>query len=169
MEKTSLRPVTCCFSGYRPEKLPWGEREDDLRCEKLKRRLFDVAEALYESGVRRFLCGMARGADTYFCEAVLALKARRGDVYLEAALPCEDQARRWPERDRARYFDLVSRCDRETLVSRAYTADCMKKRNRYMVEQASVIIVVFDGKLGGTMYTRAYAAKSGLEIIEVRP
>ena len=23
------RPVSCCFSGHRPAKLPWGENEDD--------------------------------------------------------------------------------------------------------------------------------------------
>ena len=23
------RPISCCFSGHRPAKLPWGEDEDD--------------------------------------------------------------------------------------------------------------------------------------------
>ena len=33
------RQMTVCFSGYRPEKLPWGYDECDPRCAQLKQRL----------------------------------------------------------------------------------------------------------------------------------
>jgi uncharacterized phage-like protein YoqJ len=166
---TDAKAVTCCFSGYRPEKLPWGHDEDDARCEALKRKLYDVAEALYISGIRRFVCGMAAGSDMYFCEAVLALREEYGDLKIEAALPCEGQADRWSREQRDKYYDFLSRCDYETLVSLRYTDDCMKKRNRYMVDKSSVIILVYDGKFGGTMYTKGYAERQGLEIITVMP
>ena len=39
------RPVTCCFTGHRPEKLPWGDDEADPRCRALKRKLADAVEA----------------------------------------------------------------------------------------------------------------------------
>ncbi|MDR2502183.1 MAG: DUF1273 domain-containing protein [Oscillospiraceae bacterium] len=165
----SERAATCCFSGYRPEKLPWGRDDRDARARGLWRRLYDVTDALYASGIRHFLCGMARGADTYFCEAVLALRELRKNITLEAALPCEGQASRWAEPDRKRYFALVARCDRQTMVSRLYTPDCMRRRNRYMVDNSSVIVTVFDGKSGGTAYTRQYAARRGLEIIDIKP
>ena len=29
----------CCFTGHRPEKLPWGTDESDPRCVKLKEEL----------------------------------------------------------------------------------------------------------------------------------
>ncbi|MDR2420900.1 MAG: DUF1273 domain-containing protein [Oscillospiraceae bacterium] len=160
---------TCCFSGYRPEKLPWGEREDDERCRELKRRLFHVAEALYVSGRRRFICGMARGCDMYFCEAALSLRDINGDVAVEAALPFAEQAERWKAAWRERYFKLLSLCDIETHISPEYTRDCMERRNRYMVDSSSVIITVFDGRFGGTMYTRGYAFRRGLEIIDIAP
>jgi uncharacterized phage-like protein YoqJ len=163
------REDTCCFSGYRPEKLPWGHDERDERCVKLKRKLFDVVEALYISGIRHFVCGMAAGSDMYFCEAALALRDERVGVTVEAALPCEGQADRWARDARERYFDLLARCDIETLVSRRYSGDCMKKRNRYMVDKSSVIVLVYDGKFGGTMYTKGYAERSGLEVISIMP
>ncbi|MDR0917313.1 MAG: DUF1273 domain-containing protein [Oscillospiraceae bacterium] len=163
------REITACFSGYRPEKLPWGVDEDDPRCRMLKHKLYDIAEALYHSGIRRFVVGMARGCDTFFCEELLKLREISPDLTIEAAIPCEDQARRWSEPDRARYFELLSQCDTETYVSRRYTNDCMMKRNRYMVDKSSVIVVVFDGKVGGTMYTRQYAATRGIEVVDVRP
>lgn len=58
------RETTCCFTGHRPEKLPWREDEGDPRCLELKARLAGAVEAAYEKGMR-LLCGMARGADFY--------------------------------------------------------------------------------------------------------
>ena len=81
---------TCCFTGHRSGKLPWGDNENDARCTALKRRLYDVLEGLSSSGVRRYICGMAQGSDMYFAEAVLALRRERPQVVLEAAGPCHD-------------------------------------------------------------------------------
>lgn len=108
---------------------------------------------------------MARGADFYFSEAVLALRELRPDVTMEAALPCEEQTSRWPERDRNRYFLLVSQCNLETMVQHRYTNGCMQRRDRYMVDHASRLIAVYDGLLGGTMYTLTYAMRSGLDTV----
>lgn len=55
------RPISCCFSGHRPAKLPWGEDEDDPRCRALKAWLRDALDAAYEAGYRHFICGMAQG------------------------------------------------------------------------------------------------------------
>ena len=169
MKPLIKRHSTCCFSGYRPEKLPWGTNERDDRCIAVKEKLYAAVVRAYESGMRHFLCGMARGSDLYFCEAVLRLRDTYDDVTLEAAIPCEEQAAKWHEDERARYFYLVSQCDYETLVSRRYTSDCMMRRNRYMVDNSSLLISVYDGKFGGTMHTLGYAAKCGLEIVEIAP
>ena len=96
------RATTCCFTGHRPDKLPWGSRESDPRCLTLKRRLTQAVEGAYAQGMRHFICGMARGTDLYFAEAVLALRLCRSGVTLEAARPCESQADAWPEAERHR-------------------------------------------------------------------
>lgn len=80
---------------HRPDKLPWGTDERDPRCTRLKERLGQALERAYQSGCRHFICGMARGADLYFAEAVLALRACFPQVTLEGARPCESQADRW--------------------------------------------------------------------------
>ena len=89
------REETCCFTGHRPEKLPWGYDESDERCVRLKRRLRDAVESAYEAGKRHFICGMARGCDFYFAEAVLELRRGHPDITLEAAIPCAGQSSRW--------------------------------------------------------------------------
>lgn len=68
-------------------------------------------------GVRHFICGMATGCDMFFAEAVLALRERRPDVTLEAAVPCEEQDRRWTHGLSERYDRLLAECDSRTLVS----------------------------------------------------
>lgn len=158
------REKTCCFTGHRPGKLPWGEDETDGRCIELKGALGQALERAYERGFRHFICGMARGADLYFCEAALALRAARPGVTVEAAIPCEEQAAKWPEGDRERYFDLVERCDFETMVQHHYDRGCMLRRNRYMVDRSALVIAAYDGTLGGTMYTLTYAMKKGVEV-----
>ena len=55
------RQISCCFTGHRPAKLPWGYRESDPRCVSLKRRIADAVEAAYQENCRHFLCGMAQG------------------------------------------------------------------------------------------------------------
>ena len=155
---------TCCFTGHRPGKLPWGEAEDDPRCLALKSRLDQELERAYGLGKRHFICGMARGSDFYFCEAVLALRTRCPGVTIEAALPCEEQATHWRETDRNRYFSLIERCDYETMVQHHYDKGCMQRRNRYMVDRSSLVIAAYDGLLGGTMQTLAYAMRNGVEV-----
>ena len=61
------RQVSCSFTGHRPEKLPWGDTEADMRCGELKKWLLAAVLAAYEQGFRHFLCGMARGCDFWFC------------------------------------------------------------------------------------------------------
>ena len=161
------RQISCCFTGHRPEKLPWRYREADLRCLSLKRRIADAAEAAYEEGYRHFLCGMALGCDLYFCEAVLRLRETRPGVTLEAAIPCPTQADAWPPAQRERYARLVAACDYETVVSAQYTPHCMHRRDRYMVDHASLLIAAFDGTPGGTRYTVAYAMGRGLSVVDL--
>ena len=163
------KDVTCSFTGHRPEKLPWGSNESDPRCVQLKERLTDALEQAYADGFRHFICGMARGADFYFAEAVLRLRGEQQDVTLEAAIPCEEQAQRWREEERERYFHLVELCDYETMIQRHYDRTCMQRRNRYMVDRSSRLIAVYDGMLGGTMYTVHYAMRAGVELVMLDP
>ena len=134
------RQESCCFTGHRPAKLPWGYNESDPRCVRLKERIADAVLLAYQEGYRHFLCGMAQGCDLYFCELALALRQRHGDVSVEAAIPCPTQADGWPRAQQERYRRLVAACDYETLVQSSYSPGCMQRRNRYMVDHAGLLL-----------------------------
>ena len=108
--------ISCSFSGHRPEKLPWGDNERDERCLALKASMDEMVRKAYDDGYRHFICGMARGCDTYFCEAVLRLRDRVQDITLEAAIPCPGQCDRWTAEQQERYHDLLERCNYRTVV-----------------------------------------------------
>ena len=168
-EVTAVRgkPVSCCFTGHRPAKLPWRADENDPRCLRLKERLRDVVERVARDGYSHFICGMAEGCDLYCAETVLALKRIYPSVTLEAAIPCSTQADGWSAAQRERYRHILEQCDYETLVQEKYTRDCMQRRNRYMVDHASLLIALHDGLPGGTRNTIEYALRRGVDIIDI--
>ena len=117
--------------------------------------------------MEHFICGMAEGCDLYFAETVLALKARYPHITLEAAIPCPTQADGWSEAQKSRYREILRRCDYETMVQQSYTPGCMQRRNRYMVDHASLLIAVNDGLRGGTRSTIEYAFKRGVSVLDI--
>jgi len=160
--------MVCAFTGHRPQNLPWGEDETDERCAALKRLLADTAESLAAEGCTRFLCGMARGCDFYFAEAVLGLRDRKyPGIRLVAVTPCPTQAACWPEKDRARHEALLLAADEVRTNERGYSPGCMLRRNRAMVDEADVLVTVYDGGRGGTAATVRYAEAAGLRIVSL--
>ena len=159
--------TTCCFTGHRASKLPWGFEETDPRCISLKQKLYDAVEAVYDSGVRHYICGMANGCDMYFGDAVLLLKQLHSDVTLEAAIPYEGQADHWKPAEKSRWQRIYDNSDYITVVSRTYTRDCMHRRNQYMVDNSSVLIAAYNGSSGGTLNTMLYAIRNKKEVIQI--
>ena len=154
---------SCCFTGHRPDKLPWGTNEHDARCLACKEKIRQALEEVRTQGVSHFISGMARGADLYFAEEVLKLREKYPDITLECARPCESQAEHWPETEQLRYRAILDRCDIETLVQYHYDRGCMMRRNRYMVDHSNWLIAVYDGvPNGGTAQTLVYALRRGL-------
>ena len=166
MDQQMDRGASCAFTGHRPASLPWGEAEGDPRCLALKARLDELLDQVYAEGCRHFICGMAKGSDFYFCEAVLKLRRTHPEIKLEAAVPFPGQSSRWSRADRERYQKLLTQCDLETLIQQFHSPGCMHRRNRYMVDHASRLIAVYNGQPtgSGTLSTIHYALRQGLKV-----
>lgn len=160
----------CCFTGHRPQSLPFRYNEKDIRCVNLKQRLNEeILRMINQNGVSHFISGMALGVDTYAAEIILALKKQWIQLTLECAVPCESQAIKWKERDRKRYFRIIEKADKETIIQTQYTNGCMEKRNRYMVEHSDYVIAVWDGSPSGTGKTVRYAQARNKPVIIINP
>lgn len=160
----------CAFTGHRPQRLPFGADEADERCIRLKQVLREqIIRLIEEDGVSYFITGMAMGIDMYAAEIVLDLKARYPALLLECAIPYEEQAMRWTNALRERYYDIASKCDKETMLQTRYSADCFQRRNRYMVDQADIVLAVWNGQPSGTGSTVRYAMERGKQIYRIDP
>ena len=172
-QKTARKPVqgkVCAFTGHRPQSLPFGFDESDERCTALKSVMQEQIVKLIENkDVTHFITGMALGVDIYAAEIVLNLKAKYPHITLESAIPCETQAVKWSVAARERYYNIAAKCDKETMLQREYTPDCMKNRNRYMVDHADYILAVWNGSPSGTGKTVRYAHRQGKSSIIINP
>lgn len=165
-----MRKKVCSFTGHRPQNLPFGFNEEDERCVLLKEIILGKVEMLItQFNVTHFISGMAIGIDIFAAEIVLSLKEKYPHIKLECAIPCETQSIKWSEPLRDRYYDILSKCDKETLLQTRYTKDCMQKRNQYMVDNSDFIIAVWNDKASGTGYTVRYAESKGKTVIAVNP
>lgn len=146
----------CAFTGHR--RLAGLDFDEHL--------LERVVLNLVKNGVNRFLCGMAIGFDMKAAQAVLALKDKY-DIELVACLPCADQSQRFSARDKQTYNKILERCDEVVVLESEYTAGCMFKRDRYLVDNSDTLVCFLRKKSGGTYYTVNYAKKSGKKLIEL--
>ena len=162
--------TACAFTGHRPKKLPWRYDETDSRCVALKEKLTEQIARLAEAGVTDFFSGMAEGTDVYCAQIVLDLRKKNPALNLHCVLPCEGQADKWSDFARERYHTILKQANFVEYVSREYYDGCMLARNRRLVDQAGILLAVYNGeRRGGTAATVRYAQKAGREIIMIDP
>ena len=154
-----MRLQTCCFTGHR--FLPENEKE------KISLALESTVLSLIHSGYRYFGAGGALGFDTLAAQTVLRLRQSYPDIRLILVLPCVSQADKWPPADVAVYQEIMGQANKIVYTSHEYTAGCMFKRNRHLVDHSSVCICYLEKSTGGTAYTVDYARKCGLKIINL--
>ena len=159
---------TVAFTGHRPEKLPWKNNEESYTALSFKSHLKSTLEELIVTGCINFLSGAARGFDTIAAETVLELREKYPWISLTMVLPCENQAEKWSHEDKTRWKNLIGKADHVLHLGGAYDKGCMFRRNRYLVDNASLLIAAYDDSgVGGTAMTLAYAAEKGRTVVRI--
>lgn len=146
--------TTCCFSGHRVLK-------KDFNVDKLTA----VVDKLISNGYRTFLVGMAWGFDLKVFEVLLTKKNYNIDII--ACVPCKEQSTYFKKEEKQKYEDFLKQADKVVYVSNEYFDGCMQKRNRYMVDNSSILVAYIYSNIGGTKNTVSYAEKQGKNIIKI--
>lgn len=113
---------------------------------------------------QKVLCGMALGWDSAVAEGCLEV-----DIPLVAAIPFRGQEQRWAGPQQERYHHLLGQAQSVWVASPLTTKEAFLARNRYMVDQADLILVAFEGRPGGTAYTIRYALERGKKVLNMAP
>lgn len=152
--------TSCCFSGHRA--VSNGDKAI------ISRNLPPLLERLYlESGIRTFISGGALGFDTIAANEVIKLKNKYSDARLVLALPCRNQSERWNSSQKMQYDSILNSADEILYVSENYTPHCMHKRNRFMVDSSSTVVVYIQNASSGTGYTTKYALDNERKVINI--
>ena len=146
--------TTCSFTGHRILK-------KDFNVDKL----ITIIEKLISSGYKTFLVGMAWGFDLTVFEVLLKYKNKNIDII--ACVPCENQEVYFRNNEKEKYEEFIKQADKVVYVSKEYFDGCMQKRNRYMVDNSSIVIAYIYSNRGGTKNAVSYAEKKGKNIIYI--
>lgn len=148
---------TCCLTGHR-------EISEDKK-EYVIAELEKEIRAAVADGYTRFISGFAEGVDLIFAALVIELKAQGHPLVLEAALPYRGRL----NSDNQDFQKILSLCDRIKVLSEKSSRSCYHIRNRYMVNESSRVIAVYDGRDdGGTAYTISYANTQSRTVKEIK-
>ncbi len=154
-----MRENTCCFTGHR--QIPICELEN------IKNKIEEEITKLIKNGTTNFICGGAIGFDNLCGEIVSELKVYDKNIRLILALPCKNQDKYFNNEEKKKYENLVLGADEVIYTSESYFRGCMHKRNRFMVDNSKYIISYCTKNTGGSFYTREYAKKNSLTVIDI--
>lgn len=163
--------TACAFTGHRPSRFKFGYDEEDVLCNKIKREMLDQILALYNNGITHFYTGMAMGVDIWAAELVIAMMKIYPDMQLYCVIPYEEQAMKWSQEYRNRYYHILEQSTRNILISKRYSNVCYAQRNRYLVDNTQILLAVYQHseQKSGTKQTVAYAKQKQKGIIYIDP
>lgn len=165
------KETTVCFSGYRPQKFDFplcGDRYEGFRA-----ALLDEIKKAIDCGYTTHLVGMAPGFDVISCEASIEAKQLfpQSTIRLVCVLPYADfnQSSHFDAHWRKRYDQVLAHSDEIINITgnNGWSSGCYYARNRFMVDNSSLLICYSTGKAGGTEQTMEYARKNNVPIINI--
>ena len=180
--------ITICFTGHRPSKLggyDWYTPKNKAIMEELKNQIIEIINSTDEKQFK-FICGGALGIDQMAFDIVedikyTSLKFNPICFFSEIAIPFSKQSCKWNYDGIKKYETQKSQADVCTYVDRLekykikgyeeeiYYPAKMQKRNEYMVDNADIVIAVWDGSKGGTGNCVKYAEKLGKRVVTINP
>ena len=142
-------------TGHRPDKLGGYH-------ESVYDRILDTAMlAIDEQKPTILISGMALGWDTALAEAAYLL-----DIPFKAYIPFEGQESKWPAASQRLYRNLLALAAEVVYCSEpGYSAYKMQVRNARMVDDAGIVIALWDGSPGGTSNCIEYATAQEVQVV----
>ena len=126
-------------------------------------RLYDLLEEIIRDGYDTFYCGMARGFDLLALDCLVSLRGKY-PLKLIACIPYAGQDSNYTEKEKEMYRSLLAWCDEKNVFSDHYFNGCCQTRDRYMVDEADIVVAYCTKNSGGTAFTITYAQKKGKEV-----
>lgn len=140
--------------------------EDDRAT--VKNKTVEILERYISSGFDTFLCGMAIGYDLLCGEAVIELKQKHGGLKLVCCIPYKNSDKYYSKKDKELFERIIENSDENVILSPNYYNGCFHARDKFMVDNACVIVAYKIHDDSGTGFTAAYGAMQGKKVLNVK-
>lgn len=164
-----MKEKTVCFSGHRPEKLPFKGDPSAPQTRMLISLIYKEIVNSVADGYDTFITGVAKGVDLWAGSLIADLKSQNTNIKLVSAVPYVGYGDNWKGLDKWNLRYILNKSDCIHYVCPIYRRDCMKKRNEYMVDNSSKLIAVVSNYKSGTGQTIRYAKAKNLDIKIIDP
>ena len=148
--------TVCAFTGHRNIS----KKHENKLADILAR---GIAYA-YSKGCRKFLTGGAIGFDTVAAEEIIKFKRSHSDVLFILVIPCKNQSAKWSDSQKAVYKRILADADGVICISDEYTPTCMRERNKYLAENADILLSYVCRPNSGSAQTVRMASALSCEI-----
>ncbi len=149
-----LKDKTVAVTGHRV-------LEKNFNYNNLSKVLYDLSDK-YDT----FLIGMALGFDTECFKALINIRKEK-NIKIVACIPCADQSSKFSALQKRVYEKLVNSADQVIVLKDKYDLACMHIRNRFMVDNASLLLAYMCKNKGGTAYTVNYANEKNVPVMRI--
>ena len=113
-----------------------------------------------------FLIGMAIGFDSECFKALEKIRKIK-DINIVACVPCLEQSLRFSILQKKEYERMIKSADQVIVLQDKYDFACMHNRNKFMVDNASLLIAYKRKNTGGTVFTINYANEKNVPVIRI--
>lgn len=153
---------TVAITGHRPKSLDNDYTYKSEAWEWVRSEMTATFEKVKPSMI---VSGMALGVDTVAAECAIAL-----EIPFIAAVPFPGQEAKWSVEQQQHYALLLNFAQEVITVDKGpYSPYLLQKRNEFMVDQADLVLAVWNGWKGGTRNCVEYALKNRVPVWRLDP
>ncbi len=132
-------------------------KDEENNCKLI---LFEKILDCYKKGIKTFYTNCEMGVPIYSAEILTSLK-ENFLIALKLVIPYEEQAVKWPEKWRERYYSIHEKADSVFQIDFHCGSDSYQKADRYMIDRSSNLICAENSR---DSYIVGYAEKKGCQI-----
>ena len=161
------KKITACLFGQK-SFLPWGLNEEKASCIKMKSNLRSEIINAIQQGYRIFICGLESGCDLIGAEIVIDLKQKYDNIKLIGALHSKDQVENVHIYESARFNKIMQKLNGIRCIYHYNIGkECLIERNKFMIENSSLMFAISDCKEDYANATIDYAKQNGLKVVAI--
>lgn len=159
------KTVVITTTGHRPDKLGKEYDHKGQYSDAIREAFRSFLKAALGKGQVEVITGMALGVDTIFAEVAIEL-----GIKITAAIPFIGQERMWPKKSQEHYHEILSNpLVTKVIVSEGgYAAWKLQRRNEWMINHCTHLIVIWNGDESGGTYNCLKYAKGNLKEENIR-